>query len=241
MDILPAIDLRDGKVVRLFRGDYDNMVTYSADPLEVALSFERAGAKRLHMVDLDGAKEGKPINAEVIKKVTSSTSLKVEIGGGIRDEKRIIDYLDMGVDRVILGTIAVRNFDFVAECVKKYGDKIVVGVDAKDGMVAVEGWLEKTEISAYEFCEKLKGIGVKTIIYTDISRDGTLQGTNLKAYEKLSEIKGVNFIASGGVTFLDEIDALGKIGVDGIILGKAIYDKKLDLKEAIKRTEKCAR
>ena len=195
MEIFPAIDIRNGNVVRLTEGDYNRMTVYGSSPLEMAETFIKKGAKNLHMVDLDGAKDGAPVNFDVIKSVAETGKLFTEVGGGIRDEKRIEDYLSLGVNRVILGTVAVRNFKFVEEAVKKYGDKIAVGVDARDGKVAVSGWLETTEIDSLDFCRKLRDAGVKTVIYTDISKDGTLSGTNLEIYEKLSEKYKVSHIS----------------------------------------------
>ncbi|MBE6782824.1 MAG: 1-(5-phosphoribosyl)-5-[(5-phosphoribosylamino)methylideneamino]imidazole-4-carboxamide isomerase [Ruminococcaceae bacterium] len=234
MEIFPAIDIRNGNVVRLTEGDYNRMTVYGSSPLEMAETFIKKGAKNLHMVDLDGAKDGAPVNFDVIKSVAETGKLFTEVGGGIRDEKRIEDYLSLGVNRVILGTVAVRNFKFVEESVKKYGDKIAVGVDARDGKVAVSGWLETTEIDSLDFCRKLRDAGVKTVIYTDISKDGTLSGTNLKIYEKLSEIKGLDIIASGGITFEDEIKKLADMNTYGAIVGKAVYAGKLDLERVLK-------
>ena len=234
MEIFPAIDIRNGNVVRLTEGDYNRMTVYGSSPLEMAETFIKKGAKNLHMVDLDGAKDGTPVNFDVIKSVAETGKLFVEVGGGIRDEKRIEDYLSLGVNRVILGTVAVRNFKFVEDSVKKYGDKIAVGVDARDGKVAVSGWLETTEIDSLEFCEKLRDAGVKTVIYTDISKDGTLSGTNLEIYKQLTEINGLDIIASGGITFEDEIKELASINTYGAIVGKAVYAGKLDLERILK-------
>lgn len=237
MEIFPAIDIRNGNVVRLTEGDYNRMTVYGSSPLEMAETFIKKGAKNLHMVDLDGAKDGAPVNFDVIKSVTETGKLFTEVGGGIRDEKRIEDYLSLGVNRVILGTVAVRNFKFVEDSVKKYGDKIAVGVDARDGKVAVSGWLETTEIDSLDFCRKLRDAGVKTVIYTDISKDGTLSGTNLEVYEKLAEINGLDVIASGGITFEDEIKKLASMNTYGAIVGKAVYAGKLDLERVLKIAE----
>lgn len=234
MEIFPAIDIRNGNVVRLTEGDYNRMTVYGSSPLEMAETFVKKGAKNLHMVDLDGAKDGTPVNFDVIKSVAKTGKLFTEVGGGIRDEKRIEDYLSLGVNRVILGTVAVRNFAFVEEAVKKYGDKIAVGVDARDGKVAVSGWLETTEIDSLDFCKKLRDAGVKTVIYTDISKDGTLSGTNLEIYEKLSEIENLDIIASGGITFEDEIKKLASMNTYGAIVGKAVYAGKLNLERVLK-------
>lgn len=234
MEIFPAIDIRNGNVVRLTEGDYNRMTVYGSSPLEMAETFIKKGAKNLHMVDLDGAKDGAPVNFDVIKSVAETGKLFTEVGGGIRDEKRIEDYLSLGVNRVILGTVAVRNFKFVEDAVKKYGDKIAVGVDARDGKVAVSGWLETTEIDSLDFCRKLRDAGVKTVIYTDISKDGTLSGTNLEIYEKLSEIESLDIIASGGITFEEEIKKLASMNTYGAIVGKAVYAGKLDLERVLR-------
>ena len=233
MRIFPAIDLKDGKAVRLFQGDYDQMTVYSENPIEIAEGFKQQGASNLHLVDLDGAKDGKLVNFDTIKEIVSGVDMFVQVGGGIRDEQRIIQYLELGVGRVILGTIAVKDFNFLCDMVKKYGEKIAVGVDVKDEYVAVNGWKEVTDINGYDFCIKLKNAGVKTIIYTDISKDGVLKGTNMDAYDKLSKIKEINIIASGGVSFENEIVELRDKGVYGAILGKAIYSGMLNLKKAV--------
>lgn len=232
MEIFPAIDIRNAKVVRLTKGDYDVMKVYRDDPCEVADEFISAGAKNLHVVDLDGARDGSLANFDSIKALASK-KLFIEVGGGIRNMERIEGYLNLGVGRVILGTAAVRNFDFVKQAVKEFGDAVAVGVDAKDGMVAVSGWEEVTEIPSFDFCKKVKDAGVKTVIYTDISKDGAMSGTNLEAYRKLSEIKGLDIVASGGITFEDEIAKLRDMGTYGAILGKALYEGKLDLKRAL--------
>lgn len=233
MQIFPATDILGGKVVRLTKGDYANVKIYADSPAEMAKEFIKAGATNLHMVDLDGAKDGTPVNFEAIKEAAKIKDLFIEVGGGIRDMKRIEDYLSLGVKRVILGTAAVRNYPFVEEAVKKYGDAIAVGVDAKEGLVAVNGWLETTTVNSVEFCKKLRDSGVATVIYTDISKDGMLSGTNLEIYKELSEIKGLDIVASGGITFIDEIKTLADMGIYGAIVGKAVYEGKLDLKEVL--------
>ncbi|MDD6539893.1 MAG: 1-(5-phosphoribosyl)-5-[(5-phosphoribosylamino)methylideneamino]imidazole-4-carboxamide isomerase, partial [Firmicutes bacterium] len=197
MNIYPAIDLRDGKVVRLYQGDYDQMTVYQEDPVDVARSFKAAGADYLHLVDLDGAKDGELVNFDTIKAIVEDVDMFVEVGGGIRDEERIKQYLDLGVGRVILGTIAVKDREFLEKMVSVYGERIAVGVDARDGRVAINGWKEITDIDSFEFCEYLRDIGVKAVIYTDISRDGGLQGTNMEVYRKLQEIQGLEITASG--------------------------------------------
>lgn len=237
MNIFPAIDLRGGKAVRLLKGDYDKMTVYSDSPESVAADFKKAGAKYLHMVDLDGAKSGDTPNYEIIKKIASESGLLVEVGGGIRNEETVKKYIDAGVFRVILGTAAVENPDFAADMAKKYGDKIAVGVDISDGYVAIHGWTEKSGETCFEFCKKLEDMGVKTIICTDISKDGALSGTNLELYRELSEKVNMNIVASGGVTGMDDIRGLCKIGVYGAILGKALYTGNIKLENALKAAE----
>lgn len=233
MDIFPAIDLREGKVVRLFQGDYDKMTVYGDDPVGTASKFREKGAENLHVVDLDGAKDGRLANFDAIKKIVKSTDMFVEVGGGIRDEERIKGYLDIGVGRVILGTAAVKDRDFLERMVNIYGEKIAVGVDVKDGYVAVNGWKEATDEKGTDFCIYLRDIGVSTVIYTDISRDGGLMGTNIEVYRRLSSIEGLDIIASGGISFEEEISELKDI-VSGAILGKAIYSGALDLERAVR-------
>lgn len=235
MEIYPAIDLLGGRAVRLTQGDYEQVAVYDSDPVARAQAFAAAGARYLHAVDLDGAKNGETTNLETIKKLVKDGSLKVEVGGGIRDEERIRAYLDMGVWRVILGTVAVKDPAFVRDMAKKYGEKIVVGVDARDGRVAVNGWLEKTELATIEFCRELAAAGVKTVIVTDIARDGLLAGTNLALYRELVKMPGLDVVASGGVTYPEEINKLAQIGVAGVVVGKALYTGKLDLADIIRR------
>ena len=236
MKIFPAIDLRAGKAVRLYQGDYDQMTVYSDSPVDVAKSFKAKGASCLHLVDLDGAKDGRLVNFETIKEIVEEVDMYVEVGGGIRDEERIKQYLELGVGRVILGTIAVKDPGFLEAMVTKYGEKIAVGVDARDGFVAINGWKEITDRESFEFCRYLRDIGVRSIIYTDISRDGGLEGTNMEAYRKLQEIEGLEVTASGGISFEEEITALRDVAA-AAILGKAIYSGKLDLERAVKLAE----
>ena len=236
MKIFPAIDLRNGKAVRLFQGDYDQMTVYSDDPADVAEGFKVCGAENIHLVDLDGAKDGELVNFETIKKITGRVNMFTEVGGGIRDEARIKQYLDLGVGRVILGTVAVKDPDFLEKMVARYGEKIAVGVDVKDEYVAINGWKEVTDKKGFDFCKWLRDIGVKTVIYTDISRDGSLKGTNIEAYKRLREIEGLDIVASGGISFEEEITALKDL-VSGAILGKALYSGALDLSRAIKLAE----
>ncbi len=236
MKIFPAIDLRGGKVVRLFQGDYDKMTVYGDDPISVARGFQEKGASCLHVVDLDGAKDGVLVNDSIIREIATQVGMFVEVGGGIRDMARVESYLNAGVSRVIIGTSAVTDPDFLEAAVKKYGDKIAVGVDAKDGYVAINGWKEVTDIESFSFCKKLYDMGVSTVIYTDIAKDGGLGGTNIEAYAKLKEIKGLSVTASGGISSVEEIKTLSSL-VDAAILGKALYDGKLDLAEAVKAGE----
>ena len=234
MELFPAIDIRGAKVVRLTKGDYDVMKVYRDNPKEVAEEFLKAGANNLHVVDLDGARDGSLVNFDSIKALASTKGLFIEVGGGIRNMERIEAYLKLGVGRVILGTAAVKNYPFVEQAVKEFGDAVAVGVDAKDGMVAVSGWEEVTATDSLEFCKRLRDTGVKTVIYTDISKDGAMSGTNLEIYKKLSEIKGLDIVASGGITFENEIETLRDMGTYGAILGKALYEGKLDLSKALK-------
>ena len=234
MQIFPAIDLSGGQVVRLYQGDYDKMTVYGADPCAVAREFMAAGAKYLHVVDLDGAKDGTLANFESIAALAKQGGLYIEVGGGIRTEERIQKYLELGVSRCILGTIAVKNFDFTARMAKKYGDKIAVGVDARDGYVAVSGWLETSKEKGVDFCRRLRDAGVQTVIYTDISRDGAEQGTNLELYRELAGIEGLNITASGGVSSIEELKELQTIGTHAAILGMALYTGRLDLADVIK-------
>lgn len=233
MIILPAIDLYDKKAVRLYKGDYAQMTVYNDDPLAVARDFEAAGAKYIHMVDLEGAKLGTTPNIEVVKAVARETSLKVEIGGGIREMKTVDAYINAGVERVILGTAAVTDEDFLKASVDKYGEKIAVGADIKDGYVAIKGWLEKSQFTTDDFFAKMQEIGVKTVICTDISKDGAMKGTNLELYRSLSEKYSVDVVASGGVSTIDDIKALRKMNLYGAIIGKAYYTGAINLKEAI--------
>ena len=233
MKIFPAIDLSCGQVVRLYQGDYDQMTVYGSDPCAVAREFITAGAKYLHVVDLDGAKDGTLANFESIAAIAKQGGLYIEVGGGIRTEERIQQYLDLGVGRCILGTIAVKDFDFTARMAQKYGDRIAVGVDAWDGYIAINGWKELSSETGIEFCKRLRDVGVKTVIYTDISRDGAEKGTNLELYRELAKIDGLNITASGGVSSLEELKELQTIGTHAAILGKALYTGRLDLKTVI--------
>lgn len=233
MLIFPAIDLYGGKAVRLYKGDYDKMTVYSDDPISVARDFEKKGATCVHLVDLEGAKYGTTPNINIVRSIAQSTSLFTEIGGGIRNMDTVKKYFEAGVDRVILGTAAVTDENFLLDAVKAYGERIAVGVDIKDGKVAIKGWLEKSELDAYDFCEKLQKIGVKTIICTDISKDGAMKGTNHGLYRDLSEKFSMQIVASGGVSSMADIRQLMPLNIYGAIIGKAYYTGAIDLKEAI--------
>ena len=233
MQIFPAIDLFGGKAVRLYKGDYADMTVYSDNPPAIARDFESQGAKHIHIVDLEGAKTGGTPNLETVKAIIHSAGLFAEIGGGIRSMEVVQAYLDAGAGRVILGTAAVENEAFLREAVSAYGEKIAVGVDLKDGCVAVKGWTEKSRYSAYAFCEKLQAIGVKTLIVTDISKDGAMQGANHALYQELAERFPMDIIASGGVSSLDDIRRLAALGLYGAIVGKAYYTKAFTIREAL--------
>ena len=233
MLIFPAIDLYEGKAVRLYKGDYAQKTVYGDDPLIFASDFEKEGAAHIHLVDLEGAKSGGTPNFDVICKIKRNSSLFCEVGGGIRSMEVIEKYLSSGIDRVILGTAALENPGFLKEALTEFREKIAVGVDVKDGFVAVRGWTEKSEKDAFEFCFEMEKAGVSTIICTDISKDGAMQGANRELYGKLSEKFGLNIIASGGVSTLDDVRALKNLGIYGAIIGKAYYTKAISLKEAI--------
>ena len=233
MNIFPAIDLFDKKAVRLFKGDYAQMTVYSHNPIEVAKDFESRGAKYIHMVDLEGAKDGTTPNIEVVADIAANTSLFVEIGGGIRSMETVERYLNAGVSRVILGTSAVTDEDFLVRAVNTYGDKIAVGADVKDGYIAIKGWLEKSAYTLDAFFEKMQSLGVKTVICTDISKDGAMKGTNLQMYRELSKKYSLDIVASGGVSSIDDIKELRKMELYGAIIGKAYYTGAIDLSEAI--------
>ena len=233
MLILPAIDLYDKKAVRLYKGDYEQMTVYSNNPLEIARDFEKKGATFVHLVDLEGAKNGTTPNIDIVRKIADYTSLDIEIGGGIRDEETIKKYLDLGVTRVILGTAAVTDSDFLERVTAKYKSSIAVGVDLKDGYVAIKGWTEKSQKTADEFFSYLSSIGVKTVICTDISKDGAMEGTNRALYKGLSEKYSMDIVASGGVSSLEDIEALREMNLYGAILGKAYYIGAVDLEKAI--------
>lgn len=233
MLIFPAIDLYGGQAVRLYQGDYNQMTIYDPEPLHTVEKFEAAGASHLHLVDLEGAKTGQTTNLPTIEKITARTGLFVEVGGGIRNMDTVRRYLDAGVSRVILGTAAVTDPDFTARAVAEYGDNIAVGADLKDGKVAIKGWLETSQDGWQTFFDRMQQLGVKTIICTDISRDGAMEGTNRELYRTLAVRYPMDIIASGGVSSLEDIQALKAAGVAGAIIGKAYYTGAIDLAQAI--------
>lgn len=234
MKIFPAIDLYGHKAVRLYKGNYSEMTVYSDDPLSVADDFIRQGADAIHLVDLEGARDGTTPNIDIISEIAKNTGMFVEVGGGIRDMDILDKYMSVGVSRAILGTAAVTDEAFLRAAVKKYGDKVATGADIKDGRVAIKGWVEKSELTADDFFSKMQDIGVSTVICTDISRDGAMRGTNLDLYRMLSDKYSVNIVASGGVSSIDDIRALKAMNIYGAIIGKAYYSGAIDLAEVIR-------
>lgn len=237
MIILPAIDIKDGNCVRLFKGDFSTVEKVAVDYMETARGFEKAGASWIHMVDLDGAKEGRPVNTKIYRDVAEKTSLKVEVGGGIRNIETIEEYLSMGISRVIIGSAALKNPQLVKDAVEKFGsERIAVGIDSKDGMVATEGWLEASDVNYIDLAKKMISIGVKYFIVTDISKDGTLSGVNTEQLGELARATDGEccIIASGGVHTIDDIKACKELGLYGTICGKSIYKGTLSLEEAVK-------
>ncbi len=237
MYIFPAIDLYEQKAVRLYKGDYDKMTVYSENPHEIAVDFAKCGASHIHIVDLEGAKYGTTPNLETVKRIIESASLYSEIGGGIRTMETVEKYLGIGVDRVILGTAAVTDGEFLKEVSHKYGDRLAVGVDIKDGFVAIKGWTEKSDVTCFDFCEKMQSLGISALICTDISRDGAMRGTNLELYRQLSERFKMKITASGGVSTLEDVKALSDMDLWGAIIGKAYYTGDISLSEAVKLAE----
>lgn len=233
MLIYPAIDLYEGKAVRLYKGDYAQMTVYSEDPPAVAADFKAAGAGQMHLVDLEGAKTGETPNLDTVLAIKEKSGLFCEVGGGIRTMETVARYLDAGIDRVILGTAAVTDPDFAAKAVAKYGDKIAVGIDLKDGFVAIRGWTERSPLTAFEFCKTMQDVGVTTMICTDISRDGAMMGTNHELYQQLMAQFSLQIIASGGVSSLEDVRRLRQNGLYGAIIGKAYYTSAIALREAI--------
>ncbi len=237
MIIFPAIDLFDKKAVRLYKGNYDEMTVYSENPIEIAKDFEQKGATHIHMVDLEGAKDGNTPNIELVKQVVDETKLFVEVGGGIRSMDTIKRYFLVGVDRVILGTAAITDEALLKQAVAEFGDKIAVGADVKDGFIAIKGWVLKSEVSLDEFMLKMQKLGVKNVICTDISRDGAMRGTNLELYRDLSLKYNLDITASGGVSTLDDIRRLREMDLYGAIIGKAYYTKAIDLEQALEEAK----
>lgn len=237
MIIFPAIDIVGGKAVRLFKGDYSQMTVYSDDPAAVAADFVKCGADHLHLVDLEGAKDGGTPNLETVKRIREACDMFIEIGGGIRSMQTIEKYLSIGVDRVILGTAAVKDEELLRSAVGKYGERIAVGVDIKDGFVAIKGWLEKSEFTGMEFCKKMQETGVSNIICTDVSKDGAMKGTNLPLYREMTEKLSVKITASGGVSSLQNIKELKAMDIYGAIIGKAYYTGAIDLREALEAAQ----
>ena len=233
MILFPAIDLFQKKAVRLYKGDYANMTVYSENPVEIARDFETCGCTHIHMVDLEGAKDGTTPNLSIVEQVARETSLFVEIGGGIRNMETVERYLSAGVSRVILGTAAVNDEAFLREAVSQYGEKIAVGADVKDGYIAIKGWLETSAVTLEDFLQKMESIGVRNVICTDISKDGAMKGTNLALYKTLSEKFRLDITASGGVSSMEDIRQLRKMDLYGAIIGKAYYTGAIDLKEAL--------
>lgn len=233
MIIFPAIDLYEGKAVRLLKGDYDKMTVYSDNPASVAAEFRNMGATHIHLVDLEGAKNGTTPNIETVRKIKAEYGLFAEIGGGVRSMETVEAYIGAGIDRVILGTAAVTDEKFLVDAVKEYGGRIAVGADIKDGRVAIKGWTEKSEYSCFDFFDKMQKIGVETVICTDVSKDGAMQGTNVELYRELSEKFSINICASGGVSSIDDVRRLRSLDLYGTIIGKAYYTGAVSLKEAI--------
>ena len=233
MILFPASDLYDGKAVRLFKGDYAQMTVYSHNPIEIARDFEAKGATWVHLVDLEGAKDGTTPNLEIVRQIANETTLSTEIGGGIRNMETVRTYLENGVDRVILGTAAVNDEVFLREAIATYGSRVAVGVDVKDGFVAIKGWTENSQYDCFDFCRKMVDLGVEYLICTDISKDGAMQGTNRELYRKLSEEFPVNITASGGVSSIEDIQALRKLDLYGAIVGKAYYNGAISLVDAL--------
>lgn len=231
MIILPAIDLKDNSCVRLCQGEFDNVKVYSNNPLDIALGWKNQGATYLHMVDLDGAKSERMVNKESIESIVKNSGLKVELGGGIRTKEDVKFLLELGVHRVILGTMAVENRELLKELVDEYKDRIVVSIDAKNGKVALKGWKLLSDVDSLTLCKELEEIGVQTILYTDILKDGMLQGPNFEVYKEISEKTSLNLIASGGISTLDDIKKLQHMNVYGVIVGKALYEKRFELRE----------
>ncbi len=238
MLLFPAIDLKEGKAVRLLQGRMEDSTVYSDNPVALANEFESQGAEYLHIVDLNGAFTGKPVNDEIIRRIVGSVAMKIQVGGGIRTMERITELLELGVERVILGTIAVKNPELVAEAARRYGKRVIVGIDAKDGWVAVQGWAETTEMRAIDLGKAMKAMGVESVVFTDIARDGMLQGPNIESTVQMAQETGLSVIASGGITTLEDlrdlqVEALKGVSLEGAITGKALYSGAFTLREAL--------
>lgn len=233
MEIIPAIDIKNGKCVRLYQGNYSQETIYSSEPATVARRWESLGARRIHVVDLDGAARGKPKNIEIIKLILQAVKVPLQLGGGIRDSKTVKSFLEMGIDRVVLGTAAVEDPSLVRELCSSYGDRIVVGIDARDGLVASHGWEKGTSISAVELAQRMTALGIRRLVYTDISRDGTLTSPNFQAIADLMSQVRAHIIASGGVATILHLERLARMGVEGAIVGKALYTGDVDLRQAL--------
>lgn len=234
MIILPAIDIIDGHCVRLYQGDYGKVTTYDTDPVQVALRWQEAGATWLHVVDLDGAAQGEPMNADLIGRIRAATNMHIEVGGGMRSLAHVEQILDLGVDRVILGTVAIKDRALLQEALTRWGERIVVGIDARDGLVAIGGWHETSQVKATTLAAELGAIGVQRFVYTDIARDGALIGPNLPALQEMQHATSSALIASGGISSLDDLRATAALGVEGTIVGKSIYTGNVNLVEALR-------
>jgi len=240
MLLIPALDLRDGLCVRLVQGDMSSEIVYSNEPVQMAKQWEEIGASYLHIVDLDGAFTGTPQNLDMVREIVKNVNIPVQMGGGIRTYEVVKEILSLGVDRVILGTAAILSKDLVSQCVQDFGDKVVVGIDGRDGMVAIEGWESTVEMTVFELAQRMANLGIKRIIFTDTRRDGTLRGPNIEATKKIAEVSGLKVIASGGVSCAEDLYKLKELeayGVDGVIMGKALYSGAVHLKDALKILE----
>lgn len=236
MIIFPAIDILNGQCVRLIQGDYNKEKVYSNSPVDMAKKWEEKGAEYIHIVDLDGAKTGRSINQEIILEIAKTVQVPIQVGGGIRSIETIKDYLENGVSRVIIGTAAINNPDFLQEAVDKFQEKIAVSIDARGGYVATDGWTDTSDVKALDLVKKLENVGVKTIVYTDIAKDGMLQGPNLEEQKAMNEATTINVIASGGVTTKEDVENLRALNLYGVIIGKALYDGKLTLESILEES-----
>ena len=238
MIIIPAIDIKDGQCVRLYQGDYDQVTTYDVDPVNIAQRWQRFGASWMHIVDLDGAAKGYPVNVELIKSIRASTSLRVELGGGMRAMADIGYMLDLGIDRVVLGTVVLTDRTLLMEALARWGERIVVGLDARSGSIAISGWRETSQVQATALASELCALGVQRFIYTDIARDGALKGPNIEELKEIQRMVSCSLIASGGVSSIDDLLSLARLGIEGAIVGKALYTGDIDLAAAIQEFER---